>query len=126
MSVQNADGERVGDVNDLVLDQSNKLTAVVLGVGGFLGIGEKYVAIPLSKVEMSRSQEGNQIMTVAFTRPQLEGAPDYKMMGTTALRETVDRATKAASETYEKAKEQVREGYDRVKEGVSGQGSATQ
>ena len=36
----------IGDINDLLFDKSGKVSAVVIGVGGFLGVGEKSVAIP--------------------------------------------------------------------------------
>ena len=46
--VQNASGERVGDINDLVFDRTGRISTVVLGVGGFLGMGEKNVGVPFS------------------------------------------------------------------------------
>jgi sporulation protein YlmC with PRC-barrel domain len=46
-----ANNESIGDVNDLILDQQGMPQAVVIGVGGFLGIGEKNVAVPFKSVE---------------------------------------------------------------------------
>lgn len=50
LKVYNDANESVGDINDILTDKNGKITAVVLGVGGFLGIGEHLVAVPFEKV----------------------------------------------------------------------------
>jgi PRC-barrel domain len=45
VSVYNDSNEKIGDINDVILDKSGKATNVILGVGGFLGMGEHYVAV---------------------------------------------------------------------------------
>ena len=47
--VVNAADEEVGEIADLVMDPDQKLVGVVLSVGGFLGIGEKWVAVPVDR-----------------------------------------------------------------------------
>ncbi|MDX1541866.1 MAG: PRC-barrel domain-containing protein [Geminicoccaceae bacterium] len=47
-----ADEENIGEVKDLILDDQNRITGVVLSVGGFLGIGEKSVALPFDAVQV--------------------------------------------------------------------------
>ena len=69
--------ERVGDVSDVVLDRSGNAVAVVLGVGGFLGIGEKNVAVPFSSVQMTQRDGANRL-TVNVTREQLDAAPAFQ------------------------------------------------
>ncbi|MDO5658176.1 MAG: PRC-barrel domain-containing protein [Paracoccus sp. (in: a-proteobacteria)] len=49
--VRGAGDERIGRVHDLLLDADNQVVALVVGVGGFLGIDEKYVAIPLADAQ---------------------------------------------------------------------------
>ncbi len=44
--VQNASGEVIGDVNDLIFNSSGQISTIVLGIGGTLGIGEKNVGVP--------------------------------------------------------------------------------
>ena len=44
--------ETVGDINDLVLDKDGKVVAVIVGVGGFLGIGEREVALDYSSLNV--------------------------------------------------------------------------
>jgi sporulation protein YlmC with PRC-barrel domain len=49
VDVYNDANEKIGDINDVILDRSGKVTNVIIGVGGFLGLGEHYVAIPYDK-----------------------------------------------------------------------------
>ena len=51
LSVYNNANENIGSINDLLTDKSGSIKAVVIGVGGFLGIGEHLVAIPFDQVK---------------------------------------------------------------------------
>ena len=51
LSVYNEKNESLGSINDLLMDKSGNIKAVVVGVGGFLGVGEHLVAIPLDKIK---------------------------------------------------------------------------
>ena len=51
LNVYNDSNEKVGSINDLLTDKSGDIKAVVIGVGGFLGVGEHLVAVPLDKVK---------------------------------------------------------------------------
>ena len=53
VNVYNANNENLGEINELLLDKSGKVQAVVIGVGGFLGMGERYVAIPFERLQWS-------------------------------------------------------------------------
>src|SRR2546423_4127059 len=53
LNVYNDKNESVGSINDLLTDKNGKIVAVVIGVGGFLGVGEHLVAIPFEKVKFS-------------------------------------------------------------------------
>src|SRR5947208_860502 len=53
LSVYNEKNESVGSINDMLTDKNGKIVAVVIGVGGFLGVGEHLVAIPFEKVKFS-------------------------------------------------------------------------
>ncbi len=50
--IYTADNQKVGDIDDILLDSRGNIVAVVVGVGGFLGIGEKNVAIPFESLDM--------------------------------------------------------------------------
>jgi sporulation protein YlmC with PRC-barrel domain len=51
LSVYNDNNESVGSINDLLTDTKGNIKAVVLGVGGFLGVGEHLVAVPFDKIK---------------------------------------------------------------------------
>jgi hypothetical protein len=57
--VVSANNETIGDVNDVLLDRAGTAQAIVIGVGGFLGIGEKDVAVPFSALEFASSRDTN-------------------------------------------------------------------
>ena len=76
----NAENERIGDVNDLVTDSSGKAVAAVIGVGGFLGIGEKDVAIPFEDLKFSRDEDNDVRIEVDISKEALTSAPDYQSL----------------------------------------------
>ena len=51
LKVYNDNNESLGSINDLLMDKGGSIKAVVLGVGGFLGVGQHLVAVPLDKVK---------------------------------------------------------------------------
>lgn len=53
LSVYNDKNESVGSINDMLTDKNGKVVAVIIGVGGFLGVGEHLVAVPFEKVKFS-------------------------------------------------------------------------
>jgi len=74
-SVFNAAGQNIGSIEDIVLEKtSNDIMFAVIGFGGFLGMGEKYHAVPWSTLDYDISKHG---YVVPFTREQLEAAPVY-------------------------------------------------
>ena len=65
------DAENIGDVNDIVLGTDGKIEAVVVGVGGFLGIGEKDVAVDFAQLEWAE-RDGDRWLVAPMTKEQLE------------------------------------------------------
>ena len=53
VNVYNEANEKIGDINDVILDKVGKVENVILGVGGFLGMGEHYVAVAYDKLKWS-------------------------------------------------------------------------
>jgi sporulation protein YlmC with PRC-barrel domain len=51
LNVYNDSNESLGSINDLLTDKSGNIKAVVIGVGGFLGVGEHLVAVPMDKIK---------------------------------------------------------------------------
>jgi hypothetical protein len=70
------DAQNIGDVNDLVIDKSGMIKSVVVGVGGFLGIGEKNVAVDFSKLSWME-RNGDRWLVTDATKEQLQAAPDF-------------------------------------------------
>jgi len=75
--VYNTAGERIGDVNDILVDDDGRVTAIILGLGGFLGIGEKEVSMSTDQVKRMVHSDGQTYFTVNSTKDQLMAAPDY-------------------------------------------------
>lgn len=76
-NVYNQQGEKIGHVEDVVLDKmSNEIMFAILGFGGFLGIGEKYHAMPWSMLDYQPDKQG---YVVGLTREALAGAPTYRL-----------------------------------------------
>jgi sporulation protein YlmC with PRC-barrel domain len=85
--VYNMAGERVGDVNDILVDDG-RVTSIVIGVGGFLGIGEKEVALKPDQVKRMVHSDGETYFTVNTTKDQLQAAPEYVRPAKTARQPT--------------------------------------
>lgn len=73
-NVYAANGDRIGEIDDVVLNQTNKATAAVIGVGGFLGIGERKAAVPMDQLSM----QGDRIVASSLTKESLQQMGEYK------------------------------------------------
>src|SRR3954453_19354494 len=71
--------DTIGEVSDLVVTDDGRVEAIVVGVGGFLGIGEKPVALAWDSIKLTE-QDGSRVILVSATREQLEGMPTYKTL----------------------------------------------
>jgi sporulation protein YlmC with PRC-barrel domain len=74
-SVKNPAGETIGDINEVLFDNSGKVNAVVVGVGGFLGMGEREVAVAFSSLRMAPGDDGRTVITIDATKDALKSAP---------------------------------------------------
>jgi sporulation protein YlmC with PRC-barrel domain len=89
----NSQGERLGEINDLVIAEDGAVTAVIVGVGGFLGIGEKDVAVSYDAVSTSRSAESDEVLLIVdATAAELEAAPEFVTLAAKMEREEAERA----------------------------------
>jgi sporulation protein YlmC with PRC-barrel domain len=81
-SIYNSEDKSIGDVNDIILEENGGIVAAVIGVGGFLGIGEKEVALPMDKITMTRDAENNNEvrLTTTETAEALQAAPEFKTL----------------------------------------------
>lgn len=94
--VLGADNAHIGDVNDLLFDKNGKIVGMIVGVGGFLGIGEKSVAIDMGAFQVVPADTGttgaggspaassgssdptNVKLKVSWSKEQLQNAPDFQ------------------------------------------------
>lgn len=81
IDVYGNEGEKIGDVSEILLDGQGSAKAVVIGVGGFLGIGQKNVAVPWSAVTWSNEPAQNR--TSAADRPTTTGSTGTSAPATT-------------------------------------------
>lgn len=65
---------RIGDIDDVLVDKSGKVTGLVVGVGGFLGLGEKDVIVPFTAVKTAKKND-KWWLTLDETKETLKGAP---------------------------------------------------
>ncbi|GJE02132.1 PRC-barrel domain-containing protein [Methylobacterium isbiliense] len=81
LSIQNGANETIGTVADLVLDPQFSVKSYVVGVGGFLGIGTKYVSIAREAVTITRVDDKTVKAVIQTDRDQLRAAPEYIYLG---------------------------------------------
>ena len=84
-SMEVADGaetewDDIGEINDLIVDADGKIQAVIIGVGGFLGIGEKDVAMTMDQIKILREEgdSNDRFLVVNASQEMLENAPSYE------------------------------------------------
>jgi sporulation protein YlmC with PRC-barrel domain len=73
-SVYNSTGERVGEIDEIVVNRNSRATAAVVGVGGFLGVGEKKVVVPFDRMRM----QGDRIVAPNLTKDGVSSMQAYQ------------------------------------------------
>ncbi|WP_164935703.1 PRC-barrel domain-containing protein [Bradyrhizobium guangzhouense] len=68
---------KIGDIDDVLVDKSGKITGLVVGVGGFLGAGEKDVIVPFNAVKTAKKND-KWWLTLDETKDDLKGALGFK------------------------------------------------
>ena len=77
-SVYTSADESIGNVTNLILEENGGIVAAVVGVGGFLGIGAKDVAVPMDKLTVTRdTSNGTVRLTTTETAESLKAAPEF-------------------------------------------------
>jgi hypothetical protein len=80
-AVYNGDGdnaETIGKLNDIIIGPDGTVQAAVVGVGGFLGVGEKDVAVAPTQLKLSKRSDGNTWLVMNTTKDQLNSAPAFE------------------------------------------------
>jgi len=84
-AVYTPDGQGIGEIDDVLIDQSGRVVAVVIEVGGFLGIREKRIAVPMGALEFQRpaattNDLDNTRIILRLGRAELESAPVFRAL----------------------------------------------
>jgi sporulation protein YlmC with PRC-barrel domain len=74
--VRGTKDEDIGEVKDALVDRNGKIQALVVDVGGFLGMGSRHVALDFAKLQYSHKGDDLRL-TTAMTKEQLKGLPEY-------------------------------------------------
>lgn len=133
--VRNDEGKVIGDIEDLILNSDNQIQGVIMGVGGFLGAGEKRVGVRLSALKIAE-MDGKTVVTLpgathavvkalepyhrakpaksVFDR-MMEKAQELHDKTVDTSRDTYQAAKEQAGPAYEKAKKEAQEAYEKAK-----------
>jgi sporulation protein YlmC with PRC-barrel domain/ElaB/YqjD/DUF883 family membrane-anchored ribosome-binding protein len=112
--VQSSDGKIIGDIEDVILNDWNRVQGVIMGTGGFLGVAEKRIGVNLGALEF-QEKDGKRVVVLPNvtketlkTVPAFERAEPKKSLLQRAMekaRELTDKSAETAKDAYEKAKE---------------------
>ncbi|UVC16854.1 PRC-barrel domain-containing protein [Mesorhizobium onobrychidis] len=87
-TVYGANDVNVGEIGDVVLTGDKKVDAVIIDVGGFLGVGEKEVAIGMDNLKFMTDKDGKRYLYTSFTKEQFEAQAPYDKGTYTQNRDT--------------------------------------
>jgi hypothetical protein len=80
-TVQNDANESIGKINEIILSKDGKVAAAVIGVGGFLGMGEHEVAMSFESLRLSQDSNGKLLVVFNATKDSLKAAPAWTWTG---------------------------------------------
>jgi len=94
-SVYGPDNNSIGEISDVLIAIDGKIRAAVVGVGGFLGVGEKDVALPFDALNITRQAGSSSIakITVSFSKDELKNAPAFAYNETSGAQTTGSSVT---------------------------------
>jgi sporulation protein YlmC with PRC-barrel domain len=77
LNITNQKDETIGEISDLAI-KNNQVDALILSVGGFLGMGERYVAVSPASVKVSLNKDNKWVASMNTTKEALKAAPEFK------------------------------------------------
>ena len=109
-SVYGPDNASIGEISDMLITGDGRIQAVVVGVGSFLGVGEKDVALPFSALTITRKPDSSSIdkIKVSYSKDQLKDAPIFALNDTPTSQTTGSSVTdmhKSMSPTDSRSKQ---------------------
>jgi sporulation protein YlmC with PRC-barrel domain len=114
--VTNKSGEVIGDIEDLIFAAgTNELQGVIMGVGGFLGVGEKKIGVQMSALTMTL-KDGKRVPVIDVTKDVLAAVPAFTYGE--APKTMVQKATEATKEAAKKAGDATKGVIEKAKDAV--------
>jgi sporulation protein YlmC with PRC-barrel domain len=89
-TVVGSNGDEIADVDDLVIGQDNEVEDVLVNVGGFLGLGEKVVALDVDQITVSHDEDGDTLIVTSLTKEELENMASFEASDDTRLQSGID------------------------------------
>jgi hypothetical protein len=93
------DSNNLGNIKDLVVDENGTVVAVVVGVGGFLGLGEKQVAVDFHALQFVIADDNTERYVLQTTKDELTNAPDFKTVDDSPASSSAASDSTASSST---------------------------
>lgn len=89
-TVYGGDNASIGEINDVLIGNDGAIRAAVIGVGGFLGVSEKNVAVPFDALKITGKPDSSSIqkITASYTKDELKAAPAFAYADTVGSQTT--------------------------------------
>lgn len=97
--VENGEGETIGEINDVIVTEAEGVKGVVIGVGGFLGLGEKDVGVAFDQIDQTRDENGDVQLMLMASADELKQAEDFTTLSDKMAEEQAARAAAQAPAT---------------------------
>lgn len=111
-NIVSPDGHVIGDIEDLIIGDNNQVEGVIIGIGGFLGVGEKKIGVHLDALKIEVVDGRVVARLPGATKEVLKAVPAYERATT---RTWMDRAAEKAKELTDKTVDTSKEAYDKAK-----------
>ncbi|MGF1650774.1 MAG: PRC-barrel domain-containing protein [Hyphomicrobiaceae bacterium] len=112
--VYGANDKIIGDIEDLILNEDNQIVGVIMGVGGFLGLGEKRIGVRYRALTFSTEGDRVKVSLPEATPEVLKLVPAYERAR--PAKSLLDRAIERARELADKTAETSRDALEKAKE----------
>jgi sporulation protein YlmC with PRC-barrel domain len=97
-NVYDPSDSKIGEIKDVLLDNDGKAVALIVSVGGFLGAGEKDVAVPFNAVQMQKRDNNKMYLVMNATKDSLKSAKGFKYDRSTMAWVPEEQSTTTGSE----------------------------
>lgn len=123
--VRDSSGKIIGDVEDLLINDRNEVVGVLMGVGGFLGAGEKRIAVRLSALDVEEKGGKTTVTLRAATRDIVKALPPFQRNKPAKslldrikekAQELTDKTVETSTDAAQKAREQAGPALEKAKE----------